>query len=140
MEQEYISIKENDRGEFTVKAKLVNGTVWLSQWQMATLFNVYTKTIESCLRSIFNAGLLTENQVSRINVFYNEGKRKEQRFYNLDVLILVGFRISSLEAKAFREWVLKGFSGYMNREYNQRYASVIIWDNNMKEPVITSLN
>lgn len=32
MEQEYISIKENDRGEFTVKAKLINGTVWLSQW------------------------------------------------------------------------------------------------------------
>lgn len=140
MEQEYISIKENDRGEFTVKAKLINGTVWLSQWQMATLFNVYTKTIESCLKSIFNADLLTEKQVSRINVFYNEGKRKEQRLYNLDVLILVGFRVSYFEARAFREWVLKGFAEYMYREHNQRYASVIIRNNNMKEPIITSLN
>lgn len=139
MEIGNINITENSKNEFTVKAKLVGGTLWLSKWQMATLFNVYTKTIESNLKAIFKAGLLNENEVSRIHVFTNDGRESQQTMYNLDALIFVGFRIASFEARAFRNWVLKAFSEHM--KYDGNVANVlIVLDGSSKTPFITSLN
>lgn len=128
MDSRYIYITENDKHEFTVEAKLINGKLWLSKWQMATLFNVYTKTIESNLKAIFKTGLLKENEVSRIHTFINEGHESEQILYNLDTIIFVGFRIASFEAKAFREWVLKAFSEYMKNEEDRRLDVLIVWN------------
>ncbi len=139
MEQGYIHITENDKHEFSVKAKLVNGTLWMSQWQMATLFNVYTKKIESNLKAIFKAGLLRENEVSRIHTFINGGYESEQVLYNLETLIFVGFRIASFEAKAFRDWVLKAFSEYMKDDKKVPNVLIVL-DGNSKIPLITSLN
>jgi len=139
MERGYIHITENDKHEFSVKAKLVNGTLWMSQWQMATLFNVYTKKIESNLKAIFKAGLLKENEVSRIHTFINGGHESEQILYNLETLIFVGFRIASFEAKAFRDWVLKAFSEYMKNDKKVPNVLIVL-DGNSKIPLITSLN
>ena len=139
MERGYIHITENDKHEFSVKAKLVNGTLWMSQWQMATLFNVYTKKIESNLKAIFKAGLLRENEVSRIHTFINGGHESEQILYNLETLIFVGFRIASFEAKAFRDWVLKAFSEYMKNDKKVPNVLIVL-DGNSKIPLITSLN
>lgn len=135
----YINITENNKHEFSVEAKLINGTLWLSKWQMATLFNVYTKTIEGNLKAIFKAGLLKENEVSRIHTFVNEGHESEQVLYNLDTLIFVGFRIASFEAKAFRDWVLKAFSEYMKND-KKTPDVLIVLNSNSKIPLITSLN
>ncbi len=140
MEQGYIRITENDQHEFTVEAKLINGTLWLSQWQMATLFNVYTKTIESSLKAIFKAGLLKEYEVSRIHTFVNNGRESEQILYNLDALIFIGFRIASFETKAFREWVLKAFSEYTKKDNNKPQNVLIVLNSHLKIPIITSLN
>ena len=137
----YIKIEENVRHEFSVEARLVNGTLWLSKWQMASLFNVYTKTIEGCLNAIFKAGLLQENDVSRIQTFEHAGRTNEQILYNLDTLIFVGFSIASFEAKAFREWVLKAFSEYMKNDRMQTIGNaLIVWNIHLQVPVITSLN
>lgn len=140
MERGYINIAENDKHEFTVEAKLVDGTLWLSKWQMATLFNVYTKTIEGSLKAIFKTGLLREDEVSVIHTYINDGRKSEQTLYNLDALIFVGFRIASFEAKAFRDWVLKAFSEYMKAGNNKPQNVLIVLNSHLKMPVITSLN
>lgn len=140
MENGYIRIKENGKHEFTVEAKLIKGTLWLSKWQMATLFNVYTKTIEGSLKTIFKAGLLNENEASRIHVFINEGLESEQTLYNLDTLIFVGFRIASFEAKAFRDWVLNAFSEYMKNDQMRKLHVLVVFDSRSKVPAFTSMN
>lgn len=140
MERGYINITENGNHEFTVEAKLIKGTLWLSKWQMATLFNVYTKTIESSLKAIFKAGLLKENGVSRIHTYVYNGQESEQILYNLDTLIFVGFRIASFEAKAFRDWVLNAFSEYMKSDKKRSPDVLVVLDTRLKTPIITSLN
>lgn len=139
MDKGYIRIIENDRQEFSVEAKLINGTLWLSQWEMATLFNVYTKTIEGSLRAIFKAGLLREDEVSRTYTFLNNGRESLQILYNLETLIFVGFRISSFEAKAFREWVMKAFSEYARTKPQKESGALIVYNLSSKLPAI-SLN
>lgn len=114
----YINITENSNHEFSVTVNLVNGNLWLSTWQMATLFNVYTKNIENSLKAIFKVGLLKENEVSKMNIFVNNGRQSEQRLYNLKTLIFVGFRITSFEAKAFQEWILRTFSKSVDKDYH----------------------
>lgn len=140
MERGYITIKENDKQEFIVEAKLINGTLWLSQWQMATLFNVYTKTIQSNLKAIFNEGLLRENEVSHTVGHANDGRERAEIIYNLETLIYVGFRIASFEAKSFREWVIKAFSEYEKNERIKKYDVIVVLDSQLKIPIITSLN
>jgi hypothetical protein len=59
METGYIHITENNKHEFTVEARLIKGTLWLSVWEMARLFNVYTKNIEGNLKTIYSRSLIT---------------------------------------------------------------------------------
>ncbi|KAF5064529.1 hypothetical protein DSECCO2_283360 [anaerobic digester metagenome] len=140
MKRGHINITENNKQEFIVEAKLINGTLWLSKWQMATLFNVYTKTIESNLKAIFKAGLLRENEVSHTVRHINNGHESEEIIYNLETIIFVGFRIASFEAKAFREWVIKAFSEYVKNENIKKYDVIVVFDSKLKTPIITSLN
>ena len=140
MKRGYIKIEENSQHEFVVEAKVIDGTLWLSQWEMATLFNVYTKTIEGSLKAIFKAGLLQKNEVSQTYTFVNNGKESLQTLYNLEALIFVSYRIVSCKAKAFREWVLTAFSEYMKNEKMQKYNVLVVLDGSLKLPVITSLN
>ncbi|HCO67675.1 MAG TPA: hypothetical protein DIT04_07975, partial [Dysgonomonas sp.] len=139
MKRGHINITENNKQEFIVEAKLINGTLWLSKWQMATLFNVYTKTIESNLKAIFKAGLLRENEVSHTVRHINNGHESEEIIYNLETIIFVGFRIASFEAKAFREWVIKAFSEYVKNENIKKYDVIVVFDSKLKTPIITSL-
>jgi Virulence protein len=140
MEQGYIKITESEKYGFVVEAKLINGGLWISKWQMATLFNVFTKTIESNLSAIFKAGLLKENEVSCIHTFINNGRKNELALYNLDTLILVGFRIPSFEAKAFREWVIKSFSEYARNGCGKFHNAIIVLNSHFKETMSISLN
>ncbi len=140
MDKGYIRITENDRHEFSVEAKLINGTLWLSQWEMATLFNVYTKTIEGSLKAIFKAKLLWENEVSRTYTFVNNGKESLQTLYNLEALIFVSYRIASCEARAFREWLMKAFTEYTRTNFQRKeYSALIVYNLSSKLPSI-SLN
>ncbi len=118
METGYIHITENASHEFTVEARLVKGTLWLSVWEMARLFNVYTKTIEGSLKTIFSTGLLKENEVSECHTFVNNGRECLQVLYNLEVLIFISFRISSFEARAFREWITTAMISNLDTKYD----------------------
>ncbi len=140
MERGYINITENERHEFTVEAKLIDGTVWLSEWQIASVFNVCTKKIEANIRSVFKLGLLNEQEVTCMHLLDNCGYKNEQVLYNIEVVIFLAFRLASFEAKAFREWFFRGFSEYLKNDRSKFSDVLIVLRDNSNYPIITSLN
>ncbi len=99
--------------------RLQDETVWLTQKLMAELFAVDVRTVSEHLKNIFQSSELLEDSV--IRKFRNtatEGKSYLTRFYNLDAIISVGYRVNSVRATQFRQWatqVLREFAikGYV---------------------------
>ena len=140
METGYIKIKENERHEFVVEAKLVNGTIWLTKHEIANLFNVFVNAVGNNLRSIFKSRMLLEDEVTHSHRYSHNGHELEMVLYNLEVIIFVSYRISSFEAKAFREWVLKSFSQFINNENNKQSNVLVIFNSKSEQGSIMSLN
>ncbi len=93
-------------------------TFWLSQKNMGELFGVASNTITYHLQEIFKTGELSENSVTQIfRVTASDGKNYNTKFYNLDAIISVGYRVNSIQATKFRQWatttlrefIIKGF-------------------------------
>ena len=113
-----------------LEVRIENETVWLSQVQMAELFQTTVPNINLHLKNIFEEGELED--IATIKDFLIvrwEGKRQIQRnisFYNLDAIISVGYRIKSRAATLFRIWATKTIKEYLLRGYtiNQRIAKV----------------
>lgn len=109
-----------------LEVKVENETVWLSQQQMAELFQATKQNISLHIRNIYKEGELDEEStVKEYLTVQNEGKRKVQRsisYYNLDVIISVGYRVKSLRGTRFRQWANKVLKEYLLRGYsvNQR--------------------
>ena len=105
--------------DVAVEAVIKNETLWLTQKAMAELFGVQVPAISKHLKNIFEEGELYENMVvSKMEITTNHGaiagktQQKETKFYNLDAIISVGYRINSSKATHFRIWatsVLKEF-------------------------------
>jgi hypothetical protein len=95
-----------------------NENFWLTQKAMAQLFGCSTDNISLHLKNIFNERELTENSVVEVfSVTANDGKNYKTKFYNLDAIIAVGYRVNSKQATQFRIWatqslkelIVKGF-------------------------------
>lgn len=83
-----------------------DGTVWLTQHEIADLFDVYIQTVTSGLKTIFQRWELFEMQVTKIHCFTNaQGRQCSVELYNLDVIILLSFYMKGGICQAFREWV-----------------------------------
>ena len=92
-----IIIYEGDNGQPKIEVRMQDETVWLSQKQMAELFDKDRKTITEHIQNIFKEGELEENSVCRKSQHTAEdGKIYGVNFYNLDVIISVGYRVKSL--------------------------------------------
>lgn len=109
-------------GEDGIEVRIVNETVWLSQKLIATLFDTSTDNIGLHLKKIYSEEELDEKATTEdFSVVQQEGSRKVERkikFYNLDAIISVGFRVNSKRATQFRQWatgVLRDFAirGYV---------------------------
>ena len=137
MERGYINIKEDESGHFTVEAKLVNGTLWLSEWEIARLFNTFTTTIGNNFRAIFKSGLLNERKVSYEYV-ESDGKSRCILF-NFEAILFVSYRINTLEARAFREWALKSVSEYTRNNNNSKRNIVINYNMGNRSSTILQL-
>ncbi|MBQ8705552.1 MAG: virulence RhuM family protein [Paludibacteraceae bacterium] len=93
--------------------------LWLTQKAMATLFNVGIPAISKHLKNIFGEGELAEDSViSKMETTASDGKNYMTRYYNLDAVISVGYRVNSIRATQFRQWattVLRQFAirGYV---------------------------
>ena len=105
----------------TVKVQVVvgNETVWASQKGMAEIFGVDVRTINEHLQNIFKSGELEELTVIRnFRITALDEKNYDTKFYNLDAIISVGYRVNSLQATQFRKWattilrdyLIKGFA------------------------------
>jgi hypothetical protein len=91
-----------------LKVFIKDETIWATQKQMAELFGVKTPAISKHLKNIFESGELDENSVvSKMEITASDGKNYETKFYNLDAIIAVGYRVNSKRATQFRIWATK---------------------------------
>jgi hypothetical protein len=101
-------------GENGIEVRYEGGSIWLTQKLMAELFDVTTPTINEHLKNIFESQELVQNSVIRkFRTTASDGKNYNTQFYNLDVIISVGYRVNSKRATQFRQWatqVLKEFA------------------------------
>lgn len=113
-----------------LEVRLQNETVWLNQQQMVALFDSTKSNISMHISNIFKEGeLQKEATVQDFLTVQNEGGRqvtRRVRYYNLDVIISVGYRVKSLRGTQFRQWATKIIKDYMLKGYavNQRLLAM----------------
>jgi len=101
-------------GEIRVGAFLHDENIWLTQKRIAELFGVDVRTISEHLQNIFKSGELEENSVIRnFRTTASDNKKYEIRFYNLDAILSVGYRVNSSQATQFRIWASKILKEYI---------------------------
>lgn len=120
-------------GEGSVQAVIQNETIWLTQKGMAQLFDVGIPAISKHLKNIFECGELNEKVVvSKMEITTEHGaipgktQTRETLFYNLDVIISVGYRVSSRKATFFRQWATKVLNEYIRKGF-------VLDDNRLKQ-------
>lgn len=120
---EIVIYKAKD-GHIELKVSLTHETLWLSQQQIAELFGTKRQAITKHLKNIINAEELDEDSVcSILEHTASDGKKYKTKFYNLDAIISVGYRVNSSQATQFRMWatqvlkdhLIKGYTTYEKR-------------------------
>ncbi len=92
--------------------------IWATQKAMATLFDVNVPAISKHLKNIFESGELKDDTVvSKMEITASDGKRYQTRFYSLDAIIAVGYRVNSVRATQFRQWATSVLKVYAIRGY-----------------------
>ena len=121
MEESNIIIYQTEDGLTKIQTRLENETVWLTIDQMVELFQKSRSTINEHILNIYEEHEL-DNQLSMRKIGISDFSTKPTNFYNLDVIISVGYRVKSLQGTRFRQWatgrlreyIVKGFT--MNDE------------------------
>ena len=112
-----ILIYQSKDGTTKIDVKLENETIWLSQYQLAELFQTDRTSIVKHIKNIFETGELNEDSTcAKIAQVQKEGNRKVTRdilYYNLDMIISVGYRVQSHVATHFRIWATKLLKEYV---------------------------
>ena len=114
-ENNQIIIYQTEDGQTQVDVRMENDTVWLTTSQMATLFEREESNIRRHVINVFKEGELEkENNVHFLHV---NGVKKPVPFYNLDVIISVGYRVKSQRGVKFRQWANKILKDYLVKGY-----------------------
>jgi len=121
MEESGIKIFQADDGKTEIQVVVQAETVWLSQRQLADLFDKDSDTIGLHLRNIYKSGELTEEATTeKYSVVQKEGSRNVNRnlkLYNLDAIISVGYRVNSKKGVQFRIWANQVIKDYLIKGY-----------------------
>ena len=136
MERGYLKIEERGDKQFVVTAQLVDSTVWLTKHEIADLFNVFVSTIGNNIRYLFKSGLLSKEAVTRIQKTETNECYSETTYYNLEVIVFLSYRINSLEAKAFRMWMLESVCSLCNAEQKKVTNVLNVYNLNSNLPSI----
>ncbi|MCE3268713.1 MAG: cell filamentation protein Fic, partial [Burkholderiales bacterium] len=96
IDQSQFLIYQSDNGQIKVDVTIQNETVWLTIEQMAQLFGKARSTINEHILKIFETGELSENKVVR-KIGNSDFSTKPTNYYNLDVIISVGYRVNSIQ-------------------------------------------
>jgi hypothetical protein len=126
-----IIIYQTEKGETKVEVRLQNETVWLTQKLMAELFQTTPQNITIHLKNVFEEGELDEASTCKdfLQVRKEGGRMVErsQKFYNLDAIISVGYRIKSTVATRFRQWATQHIKEYIVKGF-------VLDDERLKNP------
>lgn len=118
-QQDNILLYQSDDGKTHLHVRLENGTIWLTQKEMAELFGCSTDNVSLHLKKIFSTGeLVKETVTEKSSATATDGKQYLTIFYTLDAIISVGYRVNSSRATQFRIWatnvlkeyIVKGFA------------------------------
>lgn len=124
---------QSDDGTIRLETRLENDTLWLTQQQMAELFQTSKQNISHHIRSIYEEGeLAAEATVKNYLTVQREGNREVQRkieYYNLDLVISVGYRVKSLIATRFRIWATRQLKEYIVKGF-------VMDDERLKNPTV----
>ena len=113
----FIIFKTEDES-VSVDVRFDDETVWLTQDQMAMLFDKAKSTISEHIKHIFEEGELEESAVVRkFRTTAADGKNYEVNYYHLDVIISVGYRVKSLRGTQFRIWATKRLNEYIRKGF-----------------------
>ena len=118
-----IVVYQPEGGEFHIEVRVENESVWLTQAQMAELFHATKQNISLHIANIYKEGELDRNSVVKEYLTTaSDGKCYKTKWFNLDVIISVGYRIKSIQGTRFRQWALNILKEYMLKGYavNQR--------------------
>jgi len=127
IKSEFLLYKTED-GQTKIEVRLLDETVWLSQKGMARLFQKSVSTINEHIKNIFEEGELEEVSVIRkFRITAADNKRYLTNFYNLDVIISVGYRVKSHRGTQFRIWATKKLREYIIKGF-------VINDERLKNP------
>lgn len=125
-----IILYQSDELPERIEVRIQFDTVWLNRQQISDLFNRDIKTIGKHINNVFSEGELEKSAtVANFATVQNEGERRVERqieFYNLDVVISVGYRVKSKQGTQFRIWATKVLREYLLKGYalNQRMARI----------------
>ena len=115
-------------GKVKVEIFLHNENIWLTQDKIALLFGVQRPAITKHLKNIFQGGELKENSVSSIlEHTADDTKIYKTKFYNLDAILSVGYRVNSKQATQFRIWATERLKEYIIKGFTMN-------DDKLKDP------
>lgn len=116
-QKNFIIFKTEDE-KISVDVLLDEETVWLTQAQMGMLFNKDKRTMSEHINNIFKEGELAENSVVRkFRTTASDGKSYDVNYYNLDVIISVGYRVKSQRGTQFRIWATQRLNEYIRKGF-----------------------
>src|SRR5690606_8569943 len=98
--EEQIIIYQSDDGQAHLDVRLINETAWLSTQQMSTLFGRERSVITKHIRNVFNEEELPEK--SNVQILHISGSDRPVKYYSLDVIISIGYRVKSPKGTQFR--------------------------------------
>jgi death-on-curing family protein len=120
-----------------LEVRLEEETVWLTQKQMAVLFDKGIPTINEHIKNIYKESELKQNStIRKFRIVQTEGDRRVERdidFYNLDVIISVGYRVKSLRGAQFRIWATKTLKEHLVKGYTINERRLLQTQNQLKE-------
>ncbi|OYT10401.1 MAG: virulence factor [Bacteroidetes bacterium 4572_112] len=122
--QNKIEIFQSKDNQTEIKVQFEEETVWLTQAQMAELFDRDRKTITRHISNVFKENELTEEvvcsffeQTTQHSAIKGKSQTKRVKLYNLDVIISVGYRVKSQRGTQFRQWVTQRLKDYLVQGY-----------------------
>jgi len=119
--KDHIVIYRPKKGDVKVEVKLEKETIWLTLNKIAYLFDVQKAAISKHIKNIFTSGELDKKStVSKMETVQMEGNRRIKRtltYFNLDMIIAVGYRVNSYRATQFRIWATKILKNYLVQGY-----------------------
>lgn len=122
-----IIIYQSEDGETRIDVKFTGETVWLSQQQLCELYNTSKANVSEHIKHIFEDGELEEESVVRkFRTTAADGKSYNVTYYNLDMIISLGYRIRSVIATHFRRWATERLKEYIIKGFtmdDERFSS-----------------